>query len=249
MRQRSFFLQLLLPCLFALPASGQNVAVEEFTLDNGMEFLLLPRDDQPNSITAGWMAKVGSANERPGITGISHFFEHMMFKGTRTVGTSDPAKDAEFSSKQKAVRTSLRGLHLGLQYSRWKGGEIEDPWDPANDTDEMRRLRDELRKLQEAQREITVKNEFDRIYTNLGGSGMNAFTTHDLTFYFITVPSNKFELWSWMESDRLSASVFREFYSERDVVHEERRLRTESTPTGIFQEQFDAMFWQSSPYS
>jgi predicted Zn-dependent peptidase len=69
-----------------------------------------------------------------------------------------------------------------------------------------------------------------------------------VTFYFITVPSNKFELWAWMESDRLSDSVFREFYAERDVVHEERRLRTESTPTGVFQEQFEAMFWQSSPY-
>jgi predicted Zn-dependent peptidase len=78
---------------------------------------------------------------------------------------------------------------------------------------------------------------------------MNAFTSNDVTFYFINVPSNKFELWAWMESDRLSNSVFREFFSERDVVHEERRLRTESTPTGIFQEQFDAMFWQSSGYS
>ena len=64
----------------------------------------------------------------------------------------------------------------------------------------------------------------------------------------ITVPANKFELWAWMESDRLDNSVFREFWSERDVVHEERRLRTESTPTGEFQEQFQAMFWIASPY-
>ena len=78
---------------------------------------------------------------------------------------------------------------------------------------------------------------------------MNAFTSYDLTCYFITVPSNKLELWAWMESDRLHDSVFREFYSERDVVHEERRLRTESTPTGKFEEQFDAMFWASSGYS
>ena len=94
-----------------------------------------------------------------------------------------------------------------------------------------------------------VKDEFDQVYTKAGGSGMNAFTSYDLTCYFITVPSNKLELWAWMESDRLHDSVFREFYSERDVVHEERRLRTESTPTGVFQEQFDSMFWMSSPYS
>ncbi|MBV5345646.1 MAG: insulinase family protein, partial [Rhodoferax sp.] len=103
--------------------------------------------------------------------------------------------------------------------------------------------------LEQSAQSSIVKDEFDQIYTKAGGSGMNAFTSNDLTFYFINVPSNKFELWAWMESDRLMDSVFREFYSERDVVHEERRLRTESTPTGRFQEQFDAMFWISSGYS
>ena len=93
-----------------------------------------------------------------------------------------------------------------------------------------------------------VKDEFDRIYTTAGGSGMNAGTSNDFTVYFINVPANKLELWFWMESDRLRNPVFREFYSERDVVHEERRLRTDSTPTGKFNEQYDSMFWQSSPY-
>jgi predicted Zn-dependent peptidase len=93
-----------------------------------------------------------------------------------------------------------------------------------------------------------VKDEFDRIYTTAGASGMNAGTSNDFTVYFINVPANKLELWFWMESDRLQNPVFREFYSERDVVHEERRLRTDSTPTGKFDEQFESMFWQSSPY-
>ena len=233
-----------------LAATGQQVKVESFRLENGMEFLLVPRKDQPNVIAAGWLARVGSVNERPGITGISHFFEHMMFKGTRTIGTKDAEKDREFNTKQKEVRDKLMALTLNTQYKRWKAGEIEDPWDQKNDTPEMAKLRGELKDLMDRQaKETTVKDEFDRVYTNLGGSGMNAFTSYDLTFYFINVPSNKFELWAWMESDRLNDSVFREFYSERDVVHEERRLRTESTPTGKFQEQFDAMFWMSSPYS
>ncbi len=234
----------------AAPALAQRVQVESFTLDNGMEFLLVPRKDQPNVIAAGWLARVGSVNERPGITGISHFFEHMMFKGTTTIGTNDPEKDREFNVRQKQVRERLMDLHLNTQYQRWKDGEIDDPWDAANDTDEMKRLRAELKDLMDEQAKTsTVKDEFDQVYTTLGGSGMNAFTTYDLTFYFINVPSNKFELWAWMESDRLTDSVFREFYSERDVVHEERRLRTESTPTGEFQEQFDSMFWVSSPYA
>jgi len=246
--RRGSFLVLVL-VLLSLPVRAQQVEPETFVLENGMEFLLLPRDDQPNSIAAGWVAKVGSVNERPGITGISHFFEHMMFKGTTTIGTADPARDAEFTAEQNRIRGKLRDLHLGGQYERWKRGEIADPWDPANDTDEMKALRAELRQVQERQKEITKKNEFDQVYTQLGGSQMNAFTSHDLTFYFITVPSNKLELWCWMESDRLADSVFREFFEERDVVHEERRMRTESTPTGIYQEQFDALFWQSSPYS
>ena len=84
---------LVLLVLAAAPAVAQKVEVDELTLDNGMKFLLVPRTDQPNSIACGWVAQVGSVNERPGITGISHFFEHMMFKGTTTIGTRDPERD------------------------------------------------------------------------------------------------------------------------------------------------------------
>jgi predicted Zn-dependent peptidase len=239
----------LLGLLLATPTFAQQVEPEVFVLDNGMTFLLLPRAEQPNAIAAGWVAKVGSVNERPGITGISHFFEHMMFKGTTTIGTENAQKDAELSTKQHEIRGRLRALHLGEQYARATSGEIDDPWDPKHDTEAMKALRAQLNAVMEEQRKFTKKNEFDAIYSERGGTRMNAFTSHDVTFYFIQVPSNKVELWAWMESDRLHDSVFREFYSERDVVHEERRRRTESTPTGIFREQFEAMFWQSSPYS
>lgn len=246
---RSWLLTLTVAAACVAPAAAQQIQVEEFTLDNGMKFLLYPRTEEPNIIAAGWLAKVGSVNERPGITGISHFFEHMMFKGTNTIGTKEPEKDLEFRMKQKAARDKILSITFNTQYPRWKEGEIDDPWDPSNDTDELSKARGELTTLMEEHKKIIVKDEFDKVYTELGASQMNAFTSNDVTFYFISVPANKFELWAWMESDRLVDSVFREFYSERDVVHEERRLRTESTPTGIFQEQFDAMFWQSSPYS
>ncbi len=240
---------LIVILLLAPVAAAQRVEVETLVLDNGMTFLLVPRTEQPNSIAAGWVAKVGSVNERPGITGISHFFEHMMFKGTTTIGTRDAEQDADFMARQEAIKGRLNDLVLTVQYERFRQGEIDDPWDPANDTEEMRSLRTELRVLTEQHRDIIVKDEYAEVYTKMGGSGTNAFTTHDFTFYINRVPSNKFELWAWMESDRLSDSVFREFYSERDVVHEERRLRTESSPTGEFREQFNSMFWQSSPYA
>ena len=233
----------------AATLQAQQVNVEELVLDNGMTFLLVPRTDQPNVIAAGWLAKVGSVNERPGITGISHFFEHMMFKGTTTIGTRDPKADADFMARQKAVRDQINRLVWTEQYDRYARGEIDDPWDPANDSPKLTELRAQLKSLMDEHRSVIVKDEFDKVYTEHGGSGMNAFTSEDVTFYFITVPSNKLELWAWMESDRLNDSVFRELYAERDVVHEERRLRTESTPTGEFDEQFEAMFWQSSPYS
>jgi predicted Zn-dependent peptidase len=282
-------------CCWPQVASAQKVEPEVVILDNGMKFLLVPRTDQPNTVSAGWLAKVGSVNERPGITGISHFFEHMMFKGTNTIGTQDPSRDADFRARQKSLRDAINDYTWSTQYMRYFLGQIDDPWNPGNDTPELASMRAELKSLMDTQqgranaeriaalkqemakadrsspagaarvKEIEaqvaqleaeqkgkgsiVKDEFDQVYTREGGSGMNAFTSHDLTFYFINVPSNKLELWAWMESDRLNDSVFREFYSERDVVHEERRLRTESTPTGIFQEQFDAMFWVSSGYA
>ncbi|MEZ4315938.1 MAG: pitrilysin family protein [Myxococcota bacterium] len=235
--------------LAAAPAWGQSVEAEEFVLDNGMKFLLYPRAEQPHNVSAGWVAHVGSVNERPGITGISHFFEHMMFKGTRTIGTSDAEQDASFRDRQEAVRGQLRALQIEQNYPRYLAGEIADPWHASNDTAAMKELRAQLDQLITDHKSVIVKDEFDQVYTQLGGSRMNAFTSNDLTFYFITVPSNKLEHWAWLESDRLADSVFREFYSERDVVHEERRKRTESTPTGVYDEQFQAMFWESSPYS
>lgn len=258
MRIKSWLVAAGLVVAVAGAAAAQQVAVEEFTLPNGMQFLLVPRSDQPNVVSAGWVAKVGSVNERPGITGISHFFEHMMFKGTDTIGTRAPEKDARYRAEQKALRDEINRLVWTRQYDRFFKGEIDDPWNPAHDTQEIRVLRAKLDELIKAQQgrgpggpaaATIVKDEFDQVYTKAGGSGMNAFTTYDLTCYFITVPANKLELWAWMESDRLHDSVFREFYSERDVVHEERRLRTESTPTGRFEEQFDALFWASSGYS
>ena len=224
-----------------------EVPVESFELDNGMRFLLVPLQEK-TTIAAGWVAHVGSANERPGITGLSHLFEHMMFKGTHVVGTKDYARDVEIIAEQEKLQERIREIYRE-QRERWRRGEIDDPFDPKNRTEEQVELEKKFQTLIDEQRQIMVKDEFDQIYTEAGGSSMNAGTTEDITLYFINVPANKVELWFWMESDRLLNPVFREFYSERDVVHEERRLRTESTPTGKFDEQFDAMFWQSHPYS
>lgn len=233
----------------AAPASAQQVEPIEFELDNGMTFLLLPRDEQPNVITAGWITPTGSTSERPGITGVSHLLEHLLFKGTDTVGTSDADLDRDYREQLTEVREAMRAMALEVQYPRYLRGEIDNPWDPENDTEALRELRSKMSALQDQQREITIKNEFDKIYTGNGGSGMNAGTSNDFTVYYINLPSNKLELWAWMESDRLMNPSFRELDAERFVVIEERRQRLESTPTGMLDERFDSMFWVASPYN
>lgn len=235
--------------LFLVPLwlGAQQVAVKEHQLSNGMKVLLLERNDAP-SISGGWVARVGSVDERPGITGMAHLFEHMMFKGTPTIGTKDYEKDIEIIAAQEKVRDAMRSEERRMR-EMWRRGEITDLQDPDQKTAEWKQLNEEFKKLVEDHRKVIVKNEFDRIYTANGGSGMNAYTSYDHTAYFITVPANKLELFMWMESERLLRPVLREFYAERDVVFEERRMRTESTPLGKFFESFNSLFWESHPYS
>src|ERR1019366_859331 len=190
---------------------------------NGMRLLLVERHDEP-TVSGGWVAHVGSSNERLGITGIAHLFEPMMFKGTPTIGTKDYKKDVEIIATQERIRDEMRQEERKMRVE-YRHGVIDDLLKPEN------------------------KNAFDRIYSGAGGSSMNAFTSEDMTAYFVNVPANKLELWMWMESERILHPVFREFYAERDVVFEERRMRTDSTPLGKFQEEYTAILWESSPYA
>ena len=248
---RLFSLAAALPIVLVanpLPAAVERPRIEvtELTLGNGMRFLLFERHESP-TVAAGWVARVGSANERPGITGLSHFFEHMMFKGTRALGTKHIAADLALIDEQEKVQEQIR-VELEVMRERLRRGEIDDLGKLENQTERYRELEKEFGTLVEKQRQIVVKDEMDRIYTQNGGEGLNASTNQDFTQYFVRVPANRLELWAWLESDRLLNPVFREFYSERDVVFEERRLRVESTPLGKFDEAFEALFWEAHPY-
>jgi predicted Zn-dependent peptidase len=226
------------------PAPG--IAIEEHVLGNGMKLLLIPRPFSP-TVAGGWVAHVGSANERPGITGLSHLFEHMMFKGTHVIGTRDYAKDVRLIEEQEQLQEQMRA-ELSQMRAAERRGELDDMTKPEAKTPRYQELEARFDSLVAAQRANMIKNEFDLVLQKNGATGINAFTNEDMTFYFETVPANKLELWFWMESDRLKNRVFREFYSERDVVREERRRSVESTPTGKYDEAFDAMVWEASPY-
>jgi predicted Zn-dependent peptidase len=242
-----WLIALTLTFVSATSGLAQQVEVQEVVLDNGMRVLLVPRKGDPN-VAAGWIARVGSVNERPGITGLSHLFEHMMFKGTKTIGVKDRDVDDRVRAEMDEVKADLR-VEEEAQIGRLRAGAIESLTDPATRTPRHRQLLERFSVLEQREKSLLIKNEFDRIYTAAGASGMNAGTDYDYTVYFINVPANKLELWFWMESDRLREPVFREFYSERDVVKEERRLRTDSTPLGKFEEEFESLFWNASPYA
>jgi predicted Zn-dependent peptidase len=230
----------------AQAAEKPQIAVEELTLGNGMKWLLFERHESP-TVNAGWVARVGSVNERPGITGISHFFEHMMFKGTRTIGTTSIEADLELIEEQERLREGMRA-ELESMRERLRRGEIDDLQKPESKTERYRELEKQFDALVSKQRETIVKDHMDQIYTKNGGEFLNASTSEDWTVYYLRLPSNKLELWAWLESDRLQNPVLREFYSERDVVFEERRMRTESTPLGKYDEAFNALFWEAHPY-
>ncbi len=230
----------------AAPAVAQNIDAKEYRLDNGMQVLMVERHEAP-TIMAAIFARVGSANETTGITGISHLFEHMMFKGTETIGTKDIKRDREVMARLDDLRAQMREeervMREGLR--RGTSGEMLDP---NSKTDRYRALEAEFDKLILEQRDLIIKDQMDELYSKNGGMFLNAFTTEDLTGYFVRLPRNKIELYMWLESDRFKDPVFREFYSERDVVREERRRSVDSTPTGLIDEDFRAMFWKSSSY-
>src|SRR5882724_3282302 len=161
---------------FSLPA--QKVPVVETNLANGMRLLMVERHDEP-SVAGGWVAHVGSSNERPGITGIAHLFEHMMFKGTPIIGTKNYPKDLEVIAAQERVRDEIRQEEKNMR-TAYRRGEIDDVLKPENKTPRYRELEAQFNKLIAEQRDILVKNEFDRIYTGAGASSMNAFTSDDM---------------------------------------------------------------------
>jgi predicted Zn-dependent peptidase len=208
---------------------GERLPVRGLTLGNGMRLLILPR---PGAPTVSFVVQfgVGGVNERLGSTGIAHLLEHMLFKGTTTVGTKDV--DAEFE-----LFPLMDAAHDTLVHARATG-----------DVATVGRLDDRIAALEDSARVFVEANEFDRILTRAGAQGLNAMTTTGSTMYFVELPSNRTELWFALEADRMLNPVFREYYSERNVVTEERRMRVETSPAGMLYEAHLAAAFTMHPY-
>jgi len=211
--------------------------VKTHTFSNGLELLVVERHLSP-TFSVRVRFKVGSADEKPGITGIAHLLEHMLFKGTRNIGTADYEAEVPIMEKIDELAHQLTDAITESRNPLYRGS-IEK-------ADSLRALIAELQKKQE---QYIIKYELWETYLRHGGSGLNASTGNDRTQYYISLPSNKLELWAYLESDRLSNPVFREFYSERDVVYEERRLRVDNSPSGKLYEQLNATAFTASSYN
>ncbi len=221
----------------ALPLAAQDLAsiekrVTVKKLDNGLTVIVMERPVAP-VFSFATVVDVGSAQEVPGITGLAHMFEHMAFKGTDHVGTTDYADEKVALQKvEEAYAAYDRARRDPVNHDAAKIAELEKAWKAAmNDANKY-----------------VVPNEYSKIVERAGAVGLNAGTGYDETTYFYSLPSNQVELWAYLDSTRFLNPIFREFYKERDVVFEERRMRTESSPFGRLFEQELAAAFTAHPY-
>ncbi|HUU52169.1 MAG TPA: pitrilysin family protein [Candidatus Heimdallarchaeota archaeon] len=205
--------------------------VKVHVLENGMKFIVLERHEAP-VVSFHVYADVGSANESYGITGISHLLEHMAFKGSKLVGTTNYEEEVKV----------LEGLDA--LYEKIKAEQAKVNLDEQT----LREMKEKFEALRLKAKEFVVNGEFDDMFMREGDRSLNAFTSADATQYVNSLPSNKLEFWMAMTADRFQNPVFREFYKERDVVIEERRLSLETRPIGRLVEDFLSTAFKAHPY-
>lgn len=218
--------------VFAFDFSKLENTVTEHKLKNGLTFLIMERHDAPVVTFTTW-ANVGSVDDPKGYTGIAHMFEHMAFKGTTTLGTTDIKKELADIKVEDSIFMELRAERNKGRFS---------------DSTKVKQLSEAYEKAREDSYGFVKPNEFGRVIEREGGVGLNAFTSNDATVFFFSLPSNRVELWMSLESERFLHPVLREMYKERDVVAEERRMRIESNPVGKLVEDFLAAAYKAHPY-
>ena len=206
--------------------------VREHTLPNGMQVLIVPRRGAP-TFSAHLRFNVGSVDEASGQTGLAHFLEHLLFKGTRRIGTRDADAELLLLRESDALRGALQD-----ERARPGGGDALRAAD----------LQLRIDALEAQAKSLVAKNELWEIYRRNGAVRLNASTGRDSTQYVVSLPKNRLALWARLEADRMRDPVFREFYAERDVVLEERRQRVETRPEGKLYEALFATAFACLPY-
>ena len=224
------FLFLFVVALFLHNARGEELEnrVVRHAFKNGLVLLMVERHIAP-TVSFQITYKAGSVNEYPGITGIAHLYEHMAFKGTEKVGTRD-------FKAERPVLAALDKAFGELKLEREQGKE----GNPKRIDEHEKEMAD----LEKKEASYSMPNEVGEIYRRNGATGLNANTGKDFTNYVVSLPSNRLPLWIALESDRMTHPVLREFYKEKQVVLEERRMRTENSPAGkLYEALMRTAFW------
>jgi predicted Zn-dependent peptidase len=201
-------------------------------LPNGLTLIVCERPEAP-VFSFYTLVDAGSADDPQGASGIAHMFEHMACKGATEIGTTDYAAEKIALAKVEATYAAY-----DAEYRKRVGQ------DPAK----LEALHKAFEDAQAAAQKYVIPNEFSEIAEQNGAVGINASTAEDSTQYFWSMPSNRLELWAYLESQRIGHPVEREFYKERNVVQEERRMRVDSSPIGRMIEQFLATAYVAHPY-
>src|SRR5271170_5506442 len=228
-----FALLLLCPLLLAAQSLKDfEKRVTEFTLGNGLHFIIFERHEAP-VVSFHSYVNAGSVDDPGGETGIAHMFEHMAYKGTETIGTKN------YPLERKAMDEVE---HIYDQYDAERNKGLKA------DKKTLEDLQQQLKAAMEKADSYVIPNAYPELIEANGGVGLNAGTGEDSTSYFYNFPRNRLELWFLLESQRFYDPVFREFYKERDVVREERRMRVESSPQGQLAEALLAAAFEAHPY-
>jgi predicted Zn-dependent peptidase len=230
------------PGLLFAASFGLADRVVEQKLANGLTVLMVERHQTP-VVSLNMTFGVGGVNEQVGQTGLAHLYEHMAFKGTRTVGTKNYEKERPILEELFRVGTELEQRQRELARRT-----PERPVGPE-DRAAVEEMHKRFTELQEMAGQFVAANEMALLYQRHGGVGLNASTGKDLTRYMISLPANRLPLWAVLEADRMAHPVLREFYKERGVVMEERRLRNDDSPNGLLFETFTSTAFRAHPYS
>ncbi|HEY9126159.1 MAG TPA: pitrilysin family protein [Acidobacteriaceae bacterium] len=222
----------LLQGLHAQDLKGFEQRITTKVLPNGLTLILCYRPDAP-VFSYSTFVDAGAANDPSGESGLAHMFEHLAFKGTTEIGTTNwPAEKAALA-RVEAADDAYEAEYLK----------------PAGRSQKkLAALHQAFVDAQAAAEKFVVPNQFTEVAEANGAHDLNAETGLDETQYYWSMPENRLELWAWLESSRLADTVPREFYKERDVVMEERRMRVDSDPTGRLLEQFLATAYVAHPY-
>ena len=223
--KKTFLLSLAL--LAGLLLSAQNkLPVQTFHLDNGLKVVLCEEHSQPK-IYGCVVVHAGSKNEKATATGVAHYFEHIMFKGTDRIGTTNWAKE-------KPYLDSISEAYDRLQ--------------AATNNDERHAIQLEINRLSIAASQYAIPNEVDAILQNMGCTGLNAGTSYDYTVYYNTLPSNQLINWMDVYVERFRNPVFRLFQSELEAIYEEKNMYDNQQMRAFARNMFTESFG-NHPYS